>query len=139
MTAPALTLYFDGNCPFCASEMRRLKRWNKAGHLAFADVAEPGFDPAPLGVTAADLDRELHSRTASGEILVGIDSMLVAYTLVGKGWLVAPLRIRWLRPVLANLYRRFARNRYRFSRWFGYKPVVRCKDGVCRVGNPFLK
>jgi len=139
MTTPALTLYYDGNCPFCASEMSRLMRWNRDGRLAFIDIAESGFDPAPLGVTMADLDRELHGRTACGKMLVGIDSMLAAYTLAGRGWLVAPLRISWLRPVLAGLYRRFARNRYRFSRWLGYKPVARCKGGACRVGNPFLE
>lgn len=115
MTAPALTLFFDGNCPFCAAEMLRLKRRNSAGHLSFVDIAEPGFDPLPLGVTMTDLDRDFHSRTASGKILVGIDSML------------------------AGLYRRFARNRYFFSRWFGYKPIARCENGVCHAHNPFLK
>lgn len=135
---PSLTLYYDGHCPFCAAEMTRLKHWNTAGHLHFVDIAEPGFDPTPLGVTMADLDRELHSRTADGAVLVGIDSMLAAYTLVGRGWLVMPLRVSFLRPTLATLYRKFARNRYRFSRWMGYKNIPVCKDGVCHVGNPFL-
>src|SRR6476646_4420535 len=138
MSSSELTLYFDGNCPFCAAEMKRLRTWNTAGKLEFVDMTDPLFDPALLGVTMADLDRELHSRTASGIMLVGIDSMLAAYTLVGKAWLVWPLRIAFLRPVLTSLYRRFARNRYRFSRLLGYKQVVSCEDGVCRSGNPFL-
>jgi predicted DCC family thiol-disulfide oxidoreductase YuxK len=133
-----LTVYFDGNCPFCAAEMARLRNWNHAGRLGFVDIAEPGFDPAVLGVTMADLDRELHSRTAEGTVLVGIDSMLRAYTLVGKAWMVLPLRVRPLRPMLAWLYRNFARNRYRFSALMGYKPVQRCDGTVCRPGNPFL-
>jgi predicted DCC family thiol-disulfide oxidoreductase YuxK len=138
MSTPKLTLYFDGNCPFCAAEMTQLRSWNRTGHLAFVDIAEAGFDPIALGVDMAALDRELYSQTAAGEVLVGIDSMLAAYTLVGKGWLVFPLRIKTLRPLLADLYRKFARNRYRISRWIGYKPVSRCDEGICKMGNPFL-
>ncbi|MES2102624.1 MAG: DUF393 domain-containing protein [Pseudomonadota bacterium] len=139
MHHPQLTVYFDGNCPFCAAEMARLRRWNNRELLAFIDIAEPGFDPAPLGVDMAALDRELHSRTAQGDILVGIDSMLAAYTLAGKAWLVLPLRVKALRPLLVNLYRAFARNRYRFSRWMGYQAVAHCEAGVCRSEHPFLR
>jgi predicted DCC family thiol-disulfide oxidoreductase YuxK len=136
---PELTLYFDGHCPFCTAEMGRLRKWNKAGRLAFVDISVVDFDPVPLGVDMAALDRELHSRTADGRLLVGIDSMLAAYTLVGRAWLVFPLRVRWLRPLLAWLYRGFARHRYRFSRWLGYKPVARCEHDVCQPLNPFFR
>lgn len=135
MSSPVLTLYFDGNCPFCAAEMRRLKSWNTAGRLGFVDIAAADFDPAPLGVGYADLDRELHARTADDRLLVGIDSMLEAYTLVGKSWLVWPLRVGALRPLLTHLYRGFARNRYRFSRWLGYRRVEECASGVCRIDS----
>jgi predicted DCC family thiol-disulfide oxidoreductase YuxK len=139
---PQLTLFYDGNCPFCDAEMRRLRGWNRAGRLHFVDIAAAGFDPATLGVSMQALNFELHSQTAAGDLLVGIDSMLVAYTLVGKGWLVAALRIRFLRPGLASLYRKFARNRYRISSWLGYQKqpaVAHCVDGVCQTGNPFLR
>ena len=136
---PELILYYDGNCPFCLSEMKRLMKWNRRGRLAFVDIAASGFDPAPLSVDMEALNRELHSQTADGRLLVGIDSMLAAYTLVERGYWVWPLRIKLLRPMLARLYRLFARNRYRISRWLGYQPVARCIEGQCSVGNPFLK
>lgn len=139
MSRPVLTLFYDGNCPFCTAEMARLRSWDRSAKLAFVDIAQPGFDPASLGVSMADLNRELHSQTASGAVLVGIDSMLTAYTLVGKAWMVLPLRVTWLRPTLAKWYRAFARNRYRISRWLGYKPVPHCDGNVCRAENPFLK
>lgn len=139
MHTPKLTLLFDGHCPFCASEMRRLRRWDVKGRLAFTDISLPDFDAATLKLEMAALDRELHSITADGKVLIGIDSMLAAYTLVGKGWLVLPLRLRWLRPCLASLYRQFARNRYRFSRWLGYQPAPICTQGVCRTVNPFFE
>lgn len=142
MSTADLTLYFDGNCPFCAAEMTRLRQWDKLKRLAFVDIAEAGFDSASLGVDMAALDRELHSRTADGAILVGIDSMLAAYTLVGKAWYVFPLRIKPLRPLLLHLYRKFARNRYRLSRLMGYqlqpRSQPRCDAGVCRAEHPFF-
>ena len=137
MNTPSLTLFFDGKCPFCAAEMTRLRAWDKHGRLGFVDMAQYDFDPSMLGVEMAALDRELHSRTAAGKILVGIDSILAAYTLVGKGWIVLPLRVALLRPMLAWLYRGFARNRYRFSRWLGYKAVPPCQDGSCQMRHPF--
>lgn len=137
--APALLLFFDGQCPFCAAEMQRLRGWDRHQRLAFSDIAAPGFDPTPLGVDMAALNRELHSQTPDGRLLVGIDSMLAAYTLVGRGWLVWPLRVPGLRRLLATLYRRFARHRYRLSRWLGYRAAPACDGTSCSMGNPFLK
>ncbi len=133
----ALTLYYDGTCPFCAAEMARLRAWDRGGRLAFTDIALPGFDPAHLNASMGDLNLELYSQRADGKVLVGIDSLLAAYTLVGRGWLVWPLRVPVLRDALAWLYRRFARNRYKMSALLGYKAPA-CPDGACAI-NPFLK
>lgn len=136
METPRLTLYYDGACPFCAASMARLREWNRHGALAFSDIRAEGFDPAPLGVTMAALDRELHGTTAAGRLLVGVDCIEAAYTLAGQGWRVLLLRIKPLRPVLAALYRKFALHRYRISGWLGYTVDSPCKDGVCRVERP---
>lgn len=136
MNTPELTLYFDGACPFCRTEMVRVSGWDTAGRLAFVDIAAPGFDPAELGLTMADLGREVVSRTATGELLIGIDTIWTAYALVGRAWLAWPLRVPGLRCVLAWLYRGFARHRYLFSRLLGYRAEAPCKDGVCDRSAP---
>jgi predicted DCC family thiol-disulfide oxidoreductase YuxK len=139
---PALTLYYDGRCPFCVGSMRRLHGWDCAARLAFVDMSQPGFDPSPLGADLDALNRELHGMTREGKVLVGIDCMLAAYTLAGRGWLVWPLRIRLLRPALAGFYRWFARHRYAISRRLGLRLPPACEDGVCQVrhgGNPFIR
>ncbi|VXC04199.1 thiol-disulfide oxidoreductase DCC family protein [Massilia sp. 9I] len=135
----ALTLHYDGRCPFCVASMRRLHDWDTARQLAFVDMRQPGFDPAPLGADLEALNRELHGLTAEGEVLVGIDCMLRAYTLARRGWMVWPLRVRALRPALSHAYRWFARHRYAISRRLGLRLPLRCEDGVCSVGNPFMK
>jgi predicted DCC family thiol-disulfide oxidoreductase YuxK len=139
MNTPELSLYYDGNCPFCLAEMTRLRNWNHAGKLAFVDISEADFDPEFLGVDMRALDSQLHSLTNDGRVLVGIDSMLLAYTLVEKSWLVLPLRVKFLRPALSYLYRIFARHRYMFSRWLGYKAVKACSSDSCKLQHPFFQ
>lgn len=130
----AMNLYFDSACPLCRREMERLRRWDRAGHLAFTDMSAPDFDPAPLGVTLAAMNAELHGRRADGSMLVGTDAILEAYTLAGRSWLVWPLRIRLLRPMLASAYRSLARNRYRVSRWLGLgKARHQCGGDRCAI------
>ena len=138
MSRPALTLYYDGKCPFCANGMDQLGAWDKAGKLAFVDIFIDGFDPAHLNASMAQLNLEIYSLTAAGEVLIGVDSLLAAYTLAGQGWRVWPLRVPVLRSVLAYLYRAFARNRYTMSRLLGYKAPPACENGVCFHGTPFF-
>lgn len=137
MKTPELTLFYDGNCLFCLAEMKRLRSWNHAEKLAFVDIGQADFDPAFLGVSLDAMNLELHSMTKEGQILVGIDSMLQAYTLLDKAWIVFPLRITFLRPIMSYLYRKFARNRYKMSALLGYKPAIKCQDGVCANKNVF--
>lgn len=128
---PRLVLFYDGKCPFCKAEMQRLQKWDRAERLGFEDIAHADFNPDFLGVDMQALRTELHSQCADGRVLVGVDSILCAYTLVNKGWLVWPLRVALLRPVWTRLYRAFARNRYRISHWLGYGSVPACDNGVC--------
>lgn len=131
MSSPALTLYYDGKSPFCSTEMARLRHWDAKGRLAFADISAPGFDPQALGVDMAALNREIYSRTEAGTILVGTQSILAAYALVGRGWMVLPLRVPGLRDLLSWMYRLFARHRYTMSRLLGYNTPPRCESGTC--------
>jgi len=130
----ALTLYFDSACPLCRREMRRLERWDRKGRLAFVDMSKPGFDPAPLGATLDAMNAELHGLRADGAMLIGTDAILEAFTLAGRAWMVWPLRIRLLRPMLASAYRSLARNRYRVSRWIGLGKTHQACDGdTCKI------
>lgn len=137
---PALTLYYDGACAFCTDAMLTLRRHDRHGVLAFVDIAAPGFADFPPGTDMAALDARLHAVTADGRVLSGLDSMQAAYSLVGMGWAVLPLRIAPLRPALAWAYDHFARNRYRVSRLLGMRlPATHCDGDVCYRGSPFAK
>jgi predicted DCC family thiol-disulfide oxidoreductase YuxK len=126
-----LTLYIDGNCPLCVAEVKRLRAWDRHSRLAFVDIAEPEFDPVPLGVDLAALNRQIHAWTVDGHCLTGIDTFVAAYTHVGKGWIVAPLRIPMLRPFFRAAYLAFARNRMRLSRWALIDTRTECTSQAC--------
>ncbi|QTD92805.1 thiol-disulfide oxidoreductase DCC family protein [Burkholderia anthina] len=135
MNSSELVLYFDGWCPLCAAEIRRLGARDTRHRLAFVDIAAPGFDPAPLGVDRSAMNRELHARLPDGRMLTGIDSIVAAYTLVGRHGLVWLLRAPVVRDAFAPLYRRVARNRYAVSRWLGYRAEARCDARACGSGG----
>lgn len=126
MNTPALTLYYDGNCSICRAQMSRLRERDRAGRLAFSDIAAPGFTAQGGGVSMEALGTQIHVRTADGRLLVGIDSLIAIYTALERGWWVAPLRWRALRPLCSAMYRSLARNRYRLSA---------CADGVCKLAG----
>ncbi len=46
------TVFYDGACPLCRSEMGVLMRDNQAGRLRFVDISGPGFDATARSVAA---------------------------------------------------------------------------------------
>lgn len=130
MDTPALTLYFDGKCPFCRAGMARLAGWDTHRRLDFVDISAPAFDAAVLGVDMASVNRELYARAADGALLTGVQAIVAAYRLVGQGWRVAWMRFVLLRRLMSALYLLFARHRYFFSTLLGYRAPA-CVDGVC--------
>ncbi|MEM7228744.1 MAG: DUF393 domain-containing protein [Planctomycetota bacterium] len=122
-------LFFDADCPYCAAEIRLLRRMNRSGTLAFEDIAAPTFDPSPFGRTLDDMMATMHGVYADGRIVTGIAVFREAYRHVGLGWLFAPTGWPILRPICDLGYRVFARYRVPLGRLFGRK----CADDVCQI------
>jgi predicted DCC family thiol-disulfide oxidoreductase YuxK len=122
MESPSLTLYFDCGCPTGMAAVRLLRSWDQHGRLRFIDIKQPDFDPTSLGVSFDELASLPHGWTADGRCVTGVDSIVAACTLVGKGRWVMPLRMPVARPAFRIIYRSLARNRQRIFRWFGLKP-----------------
>jgi len=123
---PRITLLIDGLCPLCAREARFLQRLDKGrGRLAFMDIAAPGFDPSPLGLTHDEVIGSIHGVLPDGSIVTGTEVFRRAYRAVGWGWLWAPTGWPILKPIFDRLYRLFAKIRPRLSK---HDPS---KVGVC--------
>ncbi len=135
-----LTLFFDGRCPVCRTEMTMLGSRHRSRRLRFEDVHAEGFTP-PAGATLADLLAAIHARTADGRIVVGVETLRLAYRAVGLGWLVAPTAWPLLRGPSERAYRWFARHRFEMPAWLGLAALglrsrsTPCTDDKCGLSE----
>jgi predicted DCC family thiol-disulfide oxidoreductase YuxK len=114
-----LQLLYDGACPVCSLEMRRLRSLDGARRLECLDIAAPGFDPARDGTTMPALMERMHALAPDGRLLAGMDAIRAAYAAVGLGWLLAATRLPLVNRLADRAYLAFARNRYAISRRLG--------------------
>ena len=111
-----LIIFYDGGCPLCVHEMRQLKRRDKNQQIQFEDVHGEGFSERFPQIDVQHANTILHGQRASGELIYGLDVTYEAWSLVGRGWLIAPLRWPGIRFIADKVYLWFARNRYRISK-----------------------
>jgi len=131
------TVYYDGACPLCNSEMGLLMRRNQAGRLAFVDISAPQFDAAALGVTQDALMARLHLQARDGSWLIGVPAVQAAYAATGHRRIARALA----HPVVARMarpaYDWLARHRYRLPRWLlraAHLHASRCAPAhACRL------
>lgn len=121
-----LTIFYDGGCPLCVHEMRKLKKLDGGRQMVFEDIHSDGFEQRYPAIDKTAADTILHAQTDRGEMLYGLDVTHAAWSLVGRGWLTAPLRWPGLRWFADKAYLFFARNRYRISRLLTGK--ARCEQ-----------
>lgn len=104
------TLYYDGHCPLCNAEIRRLRRLAGPG-LQLRDIHELAQDPA---LPPRDqLLRRLHLRTRDDATLVGLEANIAAWEHTPFGGFWRWLRWPLVRPLAEIVYNRWALIRYR--------------------------
>lgn len=124
----SLTIFYDGYCPLCLLEMRKLKQLDKQQKIIFIDIQGPCFSADYPHLDWQALNARIHGYLQDGSLISGLDVTYLAWKLVGKGWVYAPLRwpgIRWLADITYNL---FAKHRYRISYLLtGKKRCIPCE------------
>ncbi len=110
-----LTIFYDGNCPLCQMEMRKLAQLDQHGKLHFEDIQQSDFKQRFPDLNWANLNARIHVMQSDGVIVTGLDATYLAWKAVGKGWVYAPTRwpvIRWFADLC---YRFFAKYRLQLS------------------------
>ncbi|MBV33733.1 MAG: thiol-disulfide oxidoreductase DCC [Porticoccaceae bacterium] len=122
-----LTIFFDGRCALCAKEMESLKELDRHNRITFENIFAHDFAKNYASVNVEDANRVLQGMKDTGELIYGLDVTVLAWTLVGKGKWVAPLRWPIIKQIADVAYIFFARNREQISRFImRSRPVTRC-------------
>lgn len=143
MKIQKLTIFYDSYCPLCVAEMNKLHELDVKHSLSaqtktlalgeqklkleMVDLFSEDFEKNYPHINVEAATNRLHAQTDQGEILTGLDVTHIAWQLVGKGYLTAPLRWPVLRYFTDMLYLFFAEHRYKISYWLTGK--ARCQ--VC--------
>jgi len=139
-----LTIFHDSNCLICRLDIANLRSRNNESRLRFIDIAAPGFDPSPYGMSLTDFAAQIRAQLPDGSLITGMEVFRRAYRAVGLGWIIAPSSWGPLKAPAEALYRFFARHRPTISRCFGNPFEVlatrkaarrarACRSGQCSV------
>jgi predicted DCC family thiol-disulfide oxidoreductase YuxK len=103
------TLYYDGACPLCSAEIRKLAKFADSG-LSLQDIHQ--LDSSDASLDKAVLLSRLHLRTGDGEWITGLSANI-------RAWQHTPFKLLWRLLDLPLIDR--------FSRW--------CYEGWLRHRN----
>ena len=119
MTAPELTIYFDGSCPLCRREIAMYRDLPASQALQWVDVS--AGQPLGEGLSCEAAMRRFHVREANGRLLSGGAAFARLWRALPGwrvlGWVFAWPPLSWLlelayrvflpiRPALQRLARR---------------------------------
>lgn len=121
------TVYFDGSCPLCRTEIAYYRGQDTACRLAFIDVSN-SVSPTPPGVTKTEVMQRFHVECADGSVISGAAAFTTIWGLLPRWRWVARLAavpgvtmtLEWayraflpIRPLVSRVVRRVTRARAR--------------------------
>jgi predicted DCC family thiol-disulfide oxidoreductase YuxK len=116
MVTYPITIYFDGSCKLCSSEINNLVARDKHGAILLIDCSPADFDDRDLPANRETMMNMIHARDAAGVWLRGIDVFIAAYRAADLNFISRLLAHRWIKPLAARGYPWVVRNRFRLSK-----------------------
>ncbi len=116
MVTYPITIYFDGSCKLCSSEINNLVARDKHQAILLVDCSPEDFDDRGLPANRETMMNMIHARDAAGEWLRGVDVFIAAYRAADMNFVSRVLAHRWVKPLAARGYLWVVRNRYWLSR-----------------------
>ncbi|WP_298907984.1 thiol-disulfide oxidoreductase DCC family protein [uncultured Aliiroseovarius sp.] len=111
VTCSKLTLYYDGSCPLCASEIGYYKRADRDQALEFIDISSERFSGDDR-INRTDAMARFHVRLADGRQVSGARAFVEVWHHVPSWrWLARLARLPGAVPILEVLYRLFLKAR----------------------------
>jgi predicted DCC family thiol-disulfide oxidoreductase YuxK len=118
MNSPALplTIYYDGSCRMCTSEIENLAARSAPGDLVMIDCSPADFDTSHLPADHETMMNLIHAVDAKGQWFKGVDVFIAAYETAQMGWVANILAHPLMRPQADRAYPWVVRNRYRIAK-----------------------
>ena len=98
-----LTIFFDGKCPMCIAEMQHLRQRDSNNEIHLVDIHEKA-DMALYPQIQFDAAMSVLHGIYDGITLQGLSVTHRAWTIVGKGFWVAPLEWQVIKPISHQIY-----------------------------------
>ncbi|TMM43958.1 thiol-disulfide oxidoreductase DCC family protein [Colwellia ponticola] len=136
-----LTIFYDGNCPLCLAEMNHLKKHDKAFLINLVDIHQQNFTTLYPTINVDDAMKILHG-LYNDQLLLGLEVTHRAWTLVGKGFWVAPLNWPVVKTLSHWVYLVMAKYRHQISAFFAKifgLPTTQFISGKCISGTCYDK
>ena len=113
--SPIRVLY-DGSCLICSRQAEKWKDQDRDGRIEWIDIAAENFRAEETGIACERLWREIHVSTAEGEVLSGLDALVMIWKQFPRKpiWYYLA-RIPGCAWFMRQGYRLFAKNRHRIS------------------------
>jgi predicted DCC family thiol-disulfide oxidoreductase YuxK len=113
------TLYFDGSCPLCRTEIELYRRQDQADALCFVDVSAAGA-ATPEGITQRQAMERFHVTAGDGRVVSGAAAFVEVWRrLPGWRWAARAAALPGALAVLELGYRAFLPVRPLLSRLLG--------------------
>ena len=122
---------YDGNCPFCRSQVSRLAAWDGGGRLAFLSAHDPLVAERYADLSLDQLMTQMYVVDRRGHRHGGAAALRYLSRRLPRLWPLAPLlHIPFSLPLWQWIYRKVAARRYRLS------GGPACDGSTCRILSP---
>jgi predicted DCC family thiol-disulfide oxidoreductase YuxK len=128
-----LIIYYDGQCPLCSKEMSHLKQYDKESAIDLVDIHQKNFQSLHPDISFNKAMKILHGKY-KGKQLLGLEVTHRAWTLVGKGFWVAPLNWPIIKQLSHGVYLGLAKYRHSISSFLAKRfglTIPHCSSGAC--------
>ncbi|CAM4193375.1 thiol-disulfide oxidoreductase DCC family protein [Pseudoalteromonas byunsanensis] len=127
-----MKIFYDGQCPICVAEMKKLLTFDQHRKIVIVDVHEQNFAAQYPHIDKRKALTILHAEDENGQIFLGLDATYQIWKLVGKYRWLKVLRLYPIRWLADGCYWLFARNRMRLSRML---LPSRCNNDRCKPND----
>ena len=111
-----LTFLYDGQCPLCLREVNFLKDKDKSNFIKFVDISNSDYSPVKFrNISYDDAMSNLHGILSNGNVIKGLDVLILSYELIDMSWLYAPAKIPYISGIIRAFYRFWAKNRLKIT------------------------